>query len=211
MSRIDGALVEKKPHSFVSNDTFQVLPKKIRGTKQMIKLSGWMLIAGICAGAIPAHADEYGVSFLDDGGSNATGTFTYAGGIFSSFDVSWDGYNLALNSSSPSPANCAEAAVTGAATLLHCTPSQTWSANVLNGAPEFFIDNVNAFNASQACFIITQGGCVYSNSAGGTFAVTDLSAQQAPEIDPASAASGFTLLLGGFLVLRGRRQQHTAD
>jgi hypothetical protein len=189
---------------------FQVLPNKIRGTKQMIKLSGWMLIAGMCAGAIPAHADEYGVSFLDDGGLNATGTFTYASGIFSSFDVSWDGYNLALNSSSPSPANCAEAAVTGGPTLLHCTPSQTWSANVLNGAPEFFIDNVNAFNASQACFSITQGGCVYSNSAGGKFAVTDLSAQQAPEIDPASAASGFTLLLGGFLVLRGRRQQYTA-
>ena len=187
------------------------MPNKIRGTKQMIKLSGWMLIAAMCAGAIPAHADEYGVSFLDGSGLNATGTFTYASGIFSNFDVSWDGYNLALNSSSPAPSNCAEAAVTGASTLTNCTSSQTWSANVLNGGPEFFIDNANAFNASQACFSITQGGCVYSNSAAGTFIVTDLSVQQAPEIDPALAASGFTLLLGGLLVLRGRRQRCTAD
>jgi hypothetical protein len=35
-------------------------------------------------------------------------------------------------------------------------------------------------------------------------------ATKAPEIDPASAASGLTLLLGGLLVLRGRKQQSIA-
>jgi hypothetical protein len=36
------------------------------------------------------------------------------------------------------------------------------------------------------------------------------SATRAPEIDPASAASGLTLLVGGLIVLRGRRQQRIA-
>jgi hypothetical protein len=35
-------------------------------------------------------------------------------------------------------------------------------------------------------------------------------ASSAPEIDPASAASGLTLLLGGLLVLRGRKRQSIA-
>jgi hypothetical protein len=50
------------------------------------------------------------------------------------------------------------------------------------------------------------GGCFQliqeSNTTPGGWTV----AQQAPEIDPASAASGLTLLLGGMAVLRGRRK-----
>jgi len=53
------------------------------------------------------------------------------------------------------------------------------------------------------------GGCVYTNcvptTSYGTFTAT-----QAPEIDPTSAASGLTLLLGGIVVLRGRKPQHAA-
>jgi hypothetical protein len=53
------------------------------------------------------------------------------------------------------------------------------------------------------------GGCVNTNcvptSSFGTFTAT-----QAPEIDPTSAASGLTLLVGGLLVLRGRKQQSVA-
>jgi len=53
------------------------------------------------------------------------------------------------------------------------------------------------------------GGCVNTNcvpaSSFGTFTAT-----QAPEIDPTSAASGLALLVGGLLVLRGRKQQGLA-
>jgi len=53
------------------------------------------------------------------------------------------------------------------------------------------------------------GGCVNTNcvptSSFGTFTAT-----QAPEIDPTSAASGLALLVGGLLVLRGRKQQGVA-
>jgi hypothetical protein len=51
-----------------------------------------------------------------------------------------------------------------------------------------------------------QNGCSLliqeSNTTPGVWSV----AQKAPEIDPASAASGLTLLLGGLAVLRGRRK-----
>ena len=53
------------------------------------------------------------------------------------------------------------------------------------------------------------GGCVNTNcvptSSFGTFTAT-----RAPEIDPTSAASGLALLVGGLLVLRGRKQQGVA-
>ena len=53
------------------------------------------------------------------------------------------------------------------------------------------------------------GGCTYTNcvptTSFGTF-----TAIQAPEIDPASAASALSLLVGGLLVLRGRKQQGVA-
>jgi hypothetical protein len=40
---------------------------------------------------------------------------------------------------------------------------------------------------------------------GGNVSISQVSSVQAPEIDPASATSGLTLLMGGLLVLRGRR------
>jgi hypothetical protein len=53
------------------------------------------------------------------------------------------------------------------------------------------------------------GGCVNTNcvpiSSFGTFTAT-----QAPEIDPTSAGSGLALLVGGLMVLRGRKHQGVA-
>jgi hypothetical protein len=171
----------------------------------MSSLSRWILVAAMCVGAVPLHADEYEIYFLDGngGGVDATGTFTYANGIYSNFDVSWNGYNLELNSSSSSPANCAEAVI---GVLSGCPSSQTWDAGVVRGAPLFFIDGTNAFTAISSCFSITQGGCAESDAAAGTFTVIDSSVKQAPEIDPAWATSSFTFLLGGLLTLRGRRR-----
>jgi hypothetical protein len=42
------------------------------------------------------------------------------------------------------------------------------------------------------------------------YSITSLSRMSAPEINPASAASGLTLLLGGLAVLRGRRKKAVA-
>lgn len=42
------------------------------------------------------------------------------------------------------------------------------------------------------------------------YSVTSLTRVSAPEIDPASAASDLTLLLGGLVVLRGRRKLVTS-
>lgn len=53
------------------------------------------------------------------------------------------------------------------------------------------------------------GGCVYTNCIP-TTSYGIFTAVQAPEMDPTSAASGLTLLLGGLLVLRGRKSQRTA-
>jgi LPXTG-motif cell wall-anchored protein len=41
----------------------------------------------------------------------------------------------------------------------------------------------------------------------GTFSVKDTTVG-APEIDPASTAAGLTLLIGGLMVLRGRKRQY---
>jgi hypothetical protein len=47
-----------------------------------------------------------------------------------------------------------------------------------------------------------------ANSGNGQINITFVSqAIAAPEIDPTSAASGLALLVGGLLVLRGRKQQ----
>jgi hypothetical protein len=46
--------------------------------------------------------------------------------------------------------------------------------------------------------------------AGPTVACAGVVTFQAPEIDPTSAASGLTLLLGGLAVLRARREKSRA-
>jgi hypothetical protein len=54
---------------------------------------------------------------------------------------------------------------------------------------------------------------VIGTGGNGATQIADLviaSTNSVPEIDPASAASGLTLLLGGLLVLRGRKQQNVA-
>jgi len=50
----------------------------------------------------------------------------------------------------------------------------------------------------------------YSLGFSGNITPTPVPLSAAPEIDPTSAASGLTLLLGGLVVLRGRRQQSIA-
>jgi hypothetical protein len=60
-------------------------------------------------------------------------------------------------------------------------------------------DIIGQTNEYDFSVILERGGSTFSGTG-------DLSLARAPEIDPASAASGLTLLLGGLAVLRGRRR-----
>jgi hypothetical protein len=58
---------------------------------------------------------------------------------------------------------------------------------------------------------VSAGSCEHANSNANENAFTNPSCSNysvgAPEIDPASAVSGVTLLLGGLAVIRGRRKR----
>jgi hypothetical protein len=62
------------------------------------------------------------------------------------------------------------------------------------------------FNFTDGSQIRGEAERASSRSAAAVAAATTPSAVAAPEIDPASAASGLTLLLGGIAVLRSRRK-----
>jgi hypothetical protein len=171
----------------------------------------WILIAALGAAAIPAYADDYSMAFTDITGSgeNATGTFTYSGGIFSNFDVSWDGlafdFTAAANAAT-GIGGCSGGAGVSTFNYLEgsaaCTSmAQEWFAEAVVEPGEFFL-------APESIGLIvppSAGSVLRSVAADGSFVVTDTTIQSAPEIDPASIASGLALLAGGLAVLRGRR------
>jgi hypothetical protein len=70
-----------------------------------------------------------------------------------------------------------------------------------NGGSSYTFEDSGGNTGTMPQVCIPYCGIIES-SAGGAWTVT-----QAPEIDPASAASGLTLLLGGLAVLRGRRMR----
>jgi hypothetical protein len=99
--------------------------------------------------------------------------------------------------------------ITGAGTF---SAPFTMSAEVAYGAPgttlpEGYVDFVGAGTVTVA---VRSPTCVSGACGPLRFSKVDYSfapsPTMAPEIDPSSAASGLTLLLGGLLVLRGRRE-----
>jgi hypothetical protein len=96
------------------------------------------------------------------------------------------------------------------------TENYPWAAG---GFSDLNIDDVNKITFSTTAFITDTSCCDSSgnpititefNGGDTTFvsSVTVKNAAIAPEVDPASAASALTLLLGGLVVLRGRRTVH---
>ena len=84
------------------------------------------------------------------------------------------------------------------------TTGQSSAAVTINNAGDSFFSSTSSPSCSlpqpnSACFTLQQG-----NSAAGAWAT---SFAKAPEIDPASATTGLTLLLGGVAVLLGRRTE----
>ena len=183
----------------------------------MNTMARWLMMGALGAAAIPAYADDYSVAFTDTlgavtnstGGQNATGTFTYSGGTFSNFDVSWNG--LAFDFTAAANAATDVGGCTGGAGFstfnylegsAACTSTaQGWFAEALVDPGEFSLaPELNGL------FVAPSAGSVLRGLASqGTFVVMDTTIVSAPEIDPASIAGGLALLAGGLAVLRGRR------
>jgi hypothetical protein len=177
----------------------------------MNTVAKYVLIGALGAGVIPAYADDYSMAFTEITGSgqNATGTFTYSGGTFSNFDVSWDGLAFDLTAAANAATGvggCPGGAGFSTFNYLEgsagCTSiAQGWFAEAF-GPTEFFLAPEDAgFTVAPSAGSALQ----YGVPSEGSFVVTDTTIQSAPEIDPASAASGLALLVGGLAVLRGRR------
>lgn len=177
----------------------------------------WIVTAALVGGvSIPAFADDYSITFTDTSGSgqNATGTFIYSGGTFSNFDVSWNSFafDLTLGANADSNAGgCSGGPGVSTFNYLEGAAGCVGTADqwgTLNG-PSKVVNFIVSPNYSGFSGSANVPGSFPPNS-GGSFTVTDLTPQAAPEIGPASAASGLTLLLGALAVLRGRKQQSIA-
>jgi hypothetical protein len=121
----------------------------------------------------------------------STGAFLFRGDFTFSTNAigAIDGWSISLDGSVPGPGGYELTATSvdrGGVGGDSATLSETCTAFFTFGSPQSF-------------------GCGSSGS-NTTPGVWTSSAIQAPEIDPASAASGLTLLLGGVAVLRGRRK-----
>lgn len=110
--------------------------------------------------------------------------------------TSWSLYTGEYSSNGILDLTTADGAITGATVSYYATGDHEGNYGVSIGSGG---DSYSYFE--QPC---DSSPCVYamnvSNSTAGSWSVTS-----APEIDPASAAGGLTLLLGSLLVLRGRR------
>ncbi len=88
--------------------------------------------------------------------------------------------------------------------ILQNATATSFAAVTINTAGDSFSSGASSpscslFKPNTACFTLKQ-----SNTAAGVWTV---SLAKAPEIDPASASTGLTLLLGGLAVLCGRRNE----
>lgn len=136
-----------------------------------------------------------------------------------SFNSSTQFGGLYLNSSNPeggAPGNSASFVFSTDATgvitgwnisvvggIFEGTNSPSWATTAIGNAGDAFTTGFSTPSCaappgvSIPCYSVSE-----SNAAGGSWQST---VARAPEIDPASAAGGLTLLLGGLAVLRGRR------
>jgi hypothetical protein len=176
------------------------------------------LVFALC-GAATAHAQTYAIDFFDGSSTSiidATGAFTYnaaqpAGSQFSNFTVDWSGNAFDFTALANATPTESHGCGSGNISLFSYLTTAACSSQNLSWLGEFqfstssasfifsALDNPVASSVATSGFVIPEGG---------TFSATQT--QTVPELDPASAASGLTLLLGGLMVLRGRKQPHRA-
>jgi hypothetical protein len=176
----------------------------------MNTLRKWVLVAAFGVAAAPAYADNYSILFtVANGGPDASGTFTYANGTFSDFDVEYDGLTFDLSSDASAVSGVGGCSGgPGVSTFNYFEsstgcggPPREWSAASLGvgpGATFLFSVDYQGFGKSLAMLAPA------ANSIG-TFVVTDLSTHAAPELDPNSAVGCVTFLVGSLAVLAGCR------
>jgi hypothetical protein len=188
----------------------------------MNRVAKWVgpLVFALC-GAATANAQTYTIDFYDSSSTSvidATGAFTYNAALpadsqFSNFTVNWSGntFNFtSLANSTPVEAHGCGGGNISFFAYLTSTACSSQSASWLgefqpSTASSLFIfsasDNPVESGASASGLVIPETGM---------FKVTTGSIVQTPELDPAFAASGLTLLLGSLMVLRGRKRRHLA-
>ena len=174
-------------------------------TKRILPLIGMALLSGPLAAQVtctPSPCVNFPVNWIKDG------LFIYEVNLAGELDQN-EGFNPLTGTCSNfllQPVPCEDAFGT--------TPQQI-GQNVMNLDAYFILDGgvgpspypilpsdfgvVLAMNA----YLKIAPGATYSK---GIIGVKNPLSVRAPEIDPTSAASGLTLLLGGLMVLRGRRQ-----
>lgn len=98
-------------------------------------------------------------------------------------------------------------------TFLSSNPD--FSVELMMDGPGTYYDGVDVegntanidFVTMNNDFSVSRGAVVLSNVSVGQYVPQGPQALRAPEIDPNSAAAGLTLLLGGLMVMRGRREK----
>lgn len=177
----------------------------------MRMVSNWILAAALIGASASAGAQEYTVTDFELGnGDTLTGSINVA---TSGTAVSVTSATLALFNGQ----NQLDTLV-----WQNCTTTCPFSIAPIGGVPELVLGlfgqpaGTVLFEGASDTLSFDSDGNYSLNGAGpsglpvgpdvfGTAAVT-----AAPEIDATAAASGLALLIGGLLVLRGRRQQLVA-
>jgi len=148
---------------------------------------------------------------------DATGAFTYnaaqpAGSQFSNFTVDWSGTDFNFTALANSAQTESRGCGSGSISFFSYLTSAACSSQGTSWFGEY------SFGTSTATFLFSPlGGPVSSSVATsnflfpetGTFSATE-TVTEVPEVDPATAASGLTLLLGSLMVLLGRKQRRLA-
>jgi hypothetical protein len=135
---------------------------------------------------------------VDLGGGSSVEIFNNAGGV--------SGFLLQGGTDTSDPAYTGTATSLNLATLAFGTSPLYPDTSLNNGPLSALLANLDS--SIDLNFVSFVGGQPQASS---DFYVTSLSVKQtspmsAPEIDPSSMVGGLTLLMGGMLVLRGRRK-----
>lgn len=169
------------------------------------------------------------VDYANDGPSTINGTLTLddSNTMIGAADIS--AFSLTLCNAAFVGGGCAQTLTPSNATLF-CSECLVRSGSELLISPNYTGSaadpgnlGFNIASDTDACGVSGNTGCslgVYTNHIDSEYFVTGVShnegiasfgniivAVAAPEIDPASAVSGLTLLLGGLVVLRGRESR----
>lgn len=189
------------------------------GKHRMNTAVKWMMAASLigASGAANAQIETYDFTITPTSGpaAAATGSFSYdcatlgglcttggsdtASGLLSSLSLTFDG--VTYDESTANTGTLELAAGGGLTYILFGSSCGTGGCAALKPAVDsWIVDSVSGVSYTASGLRSIYAGDVVITPA----------TTSAPEIDPTSAASGLALLVGGLIVLRGRKQMSTA-